>query len=141
MTEAWVWTNNEDRFDSDEYPTREDARAAGVEESDPGQYVWTGRKTAASSLIHVDGYGTIERVCEAVAEECGEVADDWLRTEQEATKWRPARSGVSRAQVADLTKRLTSAFEAWLTEVGQVPTFYQVTEMDDGTLVPPGIPF
>jgi hypothetical protein len=130
---TYSFSTNGERFKG-EYASREDAVVDASDEYETTDCVWTGRnvRVTAGRLASRLGYSIAERMVEEAYETVGEeIAEGWL---DEALppfskrKDQPAQERA-RALIKDLDARIAAAAEAWATEHGLQPEFWEVADI------------
>jgi len=116
-TKRYAYSVDEERFEGD-FASREDALAEARADYDrePCRTIYTG-VLAPAKPVRFGEYDVdmlIERKQEQAYEEVGECSDGWPTATTD--------------QVDDLRKRLDEVFQAWLTETGQHPTWFNIVE-------------
>lgn len=107
----YVWSDNEENYQSDFFDTREEAAADGFASNDDGYGVWVARVAAFNFNYDHIAESVIEQLQEQAYEEVGEVMESWL--------------------VGDDFKKAVAAIAPKIREViesSHLPNFYRVED-------------
>ncbi|MCC0627735.1 MULTISPECIES: hypothetical protein [unclassified Clostridioides] len=119
--EIWLYSWDDEYFESDEYESKEKAVEAAKEEleriGDFEENVYVGKREDVS-LPRIDIEDTVERVQELIDDEFGECGEGWItRIEDEDIKI--------------LDNELNEVFSKWIDEFGYKPTWFKITDVEE----------
>lgn len=120
----YCYSTNEEDYTLLDSTTRKDAIEEArelVEADEDDQVFWVGEVLAFRPAI--SGVWAIEHAAEQAYDEADRHSEEWLQK-------------VTREQEDALTKRLTEAFEQWMIEFKQCPTFFTVGKVEEFRLAP-----
>jgi hypothetical protein len=110
----------------DEFDTKEEAIQAGIKKLNELKKIDNNYKDVNSFYVGQVQYYTpcispewlIEQIGEMAYDECGEVAEDWLRF-------------VKNEKVKQLGDMINKVFMEWLKDVGEMPTFGSIVNIEE----------
>ena len=114
----WTHSNNEESFNSGEFfNTKEEAIEGGHEEY--GESFFVGQVQSIHSLVSINAEGVLEDMSQNIYDHVGDVSQGYLSLGHE----------VSDEQLQWLEKSMNRVLHEWLVVTGNVPGFYQVTNI------------
>jgi folate-dependent tRNA-U54 methylase TrmFO/GidA len=113
----WVWSFDEEVFQSSAYDTKEEVIGAAKEECDASDQFWVGQVAPVNLSTAVDVDGVLETIAISAYDEVGTVAEDYL-------------CHVDKEDYEILEERMSKVMADWMKEFGYEPTFYKVINIE-----------
>lgn len=117
-TDKYVWSENEEMFNSEEFDTIEEALEDAKQYIDYPTIVYIGKVKEVNELDIINASRIIDDVREAVYEQAGEVSEDFL-------------DKVTDEQEKMLKEKVEKVFYEWLKETKNIPSFFAVRDIKE----------